>query len=97
MELEESIEYLKELVEAFYVFPNPQSIEIKDSEIKYIETVLKALENSIPKEEIEKKIEELNKGKMDIITSPIYSRDEKLQILERNRLKKEILQELLKE
>ncbi len=52
------------------------------------------LENSIPKEVVEKKMEELNKGKMDIVTSPIYSRDEKLQILERNRLKKEILQEL---
>lgn len=42
-ELEEAINYVEELIEQFYEFPNPKSVEIKDREIGNIETILKEL------------------------------------------------------
>lgn len=60
-----------------------------------LKTALNYIDNSISKEVIEEKIEELKNRKMDIVTSPIYSRDEKLSILKRNQIKRKILQELL--
>ncbi len=52
--LEEAIKFLKNFVSLFYEFPNPQSVSIKDSEIKNVETVLNYIDNSISKEKIEK-------------------------------------------
>ena len=43
-ELEEAINDVEELIERFYEFPNPESVEIKDKEIGNIETILKELE-----------------------------------------------------
>jgi len=72
-ELEEAINDVEELIEQFYEFPNPKSVEIKDREIGNIETVLKELkrpqeennklEDYIEKDKIREKIEELNKNK----------------------------------
>ena len=42
-ELEEAINDVEELIEQFYKFPNPESVEIKDKEIGNIETILKEL------------------------------------------------------
>jgi len=54
-----------------------------------------ALDNSVSKDEIEEKIEEIKRRKMDIVTSPIHNTDEKLEILEKDKIRKEVLQELL--
>lgn len=62
-----------------------------DRLIKYIK------EESIPKEVVEEKIEEIKGRKMDIVTSPIHSTNEKLEILEKDQIRKDILQEILKE
>lgn len=51
----------------------------------------------IHKDKVKEKIKEINKSKMYIVTSPVHNRDEKLEILTRNRIKKEILEELLGE
>ena len=42
--IEEAINSIKELIEGFYNFPNPQSVSMPDYKIKDIETVLKELE-----------------------------------------------------
>ena len=55
-ELEEVIDNIKNIIEIFYEFPNPQSVKIKDCEVKNLETVLNYIENSIPKEVIIDKI-----------------------------------------
>lgn len=54
--LEEAIKFLKNFISLFYEFPNPQSVSIKDSEIKNVETVLNYIDNSISTEVIEEKI-----------------------------------------
>lgn len=66
-QLEKAINDVEELIEQFYEFPNPKSVEIKDREIGNIETILKELkrlqEDYIEKDKIREKIEELNKNK----------------------------------
>ena len=59
MELEEAKQKLEEFIGIFYEFPNPTSVSIRDYEVTAIETVLQALDNSIPKEKVENKIEYL--------------------------------------
>ena len=51
-EQREAIEICKEIIEPFYDFPNPISIEIKDTDVRAIETVLNMLK------EKDKEIEE---------------------------------------
>ena len=62
-----------------------------DRLIKYIK------EESIPKAVLKKEIEEIKGRKMDIVTSPIHGTNEKLEILEKDQIRKDILQEILKE
>lgn len=57
--LEEAIKFLKNFISLFYEFPNPQSVSIKDSEIKNVETVLNYIDNSISTEVIEEKIKQI--------------------------------------
>lgn len=66
-ELEEAKQKLKEFIGLFYEFPNPTSISMRDYEVQAIETVLQALENSIPKKKVEEKIEELGISDEDIL------------------------------
>lgn len=54
MELKEAKQKLEEFIGIFYEFPNPTSVSIRDYEVTAIETVLQALNNSIPKEKVEK-------------------------------------------
>ena len=68
-----------------------------DNQSIAIETVLQALENSIPIKKIEDKIEELENCKMDIVQSPVHNVNEKMKILDRNMIKREALQELLED
>jgi hypothetical protein len=48
-------------------------------------------------DKIKEKIEKLKGRKMDIVTSPVHNTDEKLKILEKDKIRKEILEELLEE
>lgn len=59
MELEEAKKLLEKFIGLFYEFPNPTSVSMKDYEVTAIETVLQALDNSIPKEKVEDKIQKL--------------------------------------
>lgn len=43
---------------------------------------------------LENNIKELEKKKMDIVTSPVHNSDEKIEMLRKNRIKIEILKEL---
>lgn len=52
--LENAKQKLEEFIGIFYEFPNPTSVSIRDYEVTAIETVLKALDNYIPKEKVEK-------------------------------------------
>lgn len=52
-------------------------------------------EDYIPIEKIKDKIEELKERKMDIVTSPIHNADEKIEILKKDKIRIQVLQELL--
>ena len=52
-------------------------------------------ENVIPKQKVKDKIEEIKERKMDIVTSPIHNRDEKIEILKKDKIRIQVLQELL--
>ena len=87
MELEEAINNLKKLIE-----PKENRI-VMELDIQALETVLQALENSIPKKKIEDKIEELNvvenaEALTDILYRQNYTITELVQF---------VLQELLEE
>lgn len=101
MELEEAKKILDNLKNVLgtgmCMFGNTIDMNKDTGYIEAIETVLKALENSIDKETIKSKIEELNKHKMDIVTSLIHNTDEKLEMLKRNQIKIKIFKELLEE
>lgn len=49
----------------------------------------------IPIQKIKDKIEELKERKMDIVTSPIHNADEKIEILKKDKIRIQVLQELL--
>ncbi len=49
----------------------------------------------IPVQKVKDKIEEIKERKMDIVTSPIYNRDEKIEILKKDKIRIQVLQELL--
>ncbi len=53
--------------------------------------------NSIPKKKIEDKIKELENCKMDIVQSPAHNVNEKMKMLDKNIIKREVLQELLED
>lgn len=44
---------------------------------------------------VKDKIEELKERKMDIVTSPIHNADEKIEILKKDKIRIQVLQELL--
>lgn len=50
---------------------------------------------SISVQKIKDKIEELKERKMDIVTSPIHNADEKIEILKKDKIRIQVLQELL--
>ena len=52
-------------------------------------------ENVIPKQKVKDKIEEIKERKMDIVTSPIHNREEKIEILKKDKIRIQVLQELL--
>lgn len=52
-------------------------------------------ENYILIQKIKDKIEEIKERKMDIVTSPIHNRDEKIEILKKDKIRIQVLQELL--
>ena len=49
----------------------------------------------VPIQKIKDKIEEIKERKMDIVTSPIHNRDEKIEILKKDKIRIQVLQELL--
>lgn len=53
------------------------------------------MQHSIPVQKVKDKIEEIKERKMDIVTSPIYNRDEKIEILKKDKIRIQVLQELL--
>lgn len=52
-------------------------------------------ENYIPIKKVKDKIEEIKERKMDIVTSPIHNADEKIEILKKDKIRIQVLQELL--
>lgn len=52
-------------------------------------------ENYIPVQKIKDKIEEIKERKMDIVTSLVHNADEKIEILKKDKIRIQILQELL--
>ena len=66
-ELKDAVDLLTEIIKDYKFKHSSKNIMYKEThlgiaQIKAIETVLNYIENSIPKEVIEKKIEELNEG-----------------------------------
>lgn len=55
----------------------------------------KLLKSSIPIQKIKDKIEEIKERKMDIVTSLVHNADEKIEILKKDKIRIQILQELL--
>lgn len=53
------------------------------------------IRESIPIQKVKDKIEELKERKMDIVTSPIHNADEKIEILKKDKIRIQVLQELL--
>ena len=49
----------------------------------------------IPKQIVKDKIEEIKERKMDIVTSPIHNRDEKIEILKKDKIRIQVLREIL--
>ena len=67
-EQREAIEICKEkIIESFYDFPNPTSIELKDTDVRAIEMVLSMLQEQ--QEEIEKKDKQI-----DLMAELVYKR-----------------------
>lgn len=52
-------------------------------------------ENFIPVQKVKDKIEEIKERKMDIVMSLVHNRDEKIEILKKDKIRIQILQELL--
>lgn len=57
--------------------------------------IIKDLLDNIPVQKVKDKIEEIKKRKMDIVTHPLYSTAEKLEILNKDKIRIQVLQELL--
>lgn len=67
-EQREAIEICKEkIIESFYDFPNPTSIELKDTDVEAIEIVLSLIKEQ--QEEIEKKDKQI-----DLMAELVYKR-----------------------
>ena len=106
MELEEAIKYFENFTNYTKDVWKKEQKEKFDKKyeqdlckrVKMFELLLKYIkEESIPKAVLKKEIEEIKGRKMDIVTSPIHSTNEKLEILEKDQIRKDILQEILKE
>ena len=67
------------------------TLEIVTDEVKQTQTKCE----TIPVQKIKDKIEELKERKMDIVTSPIHNADEKIEILKKDKIRIQVLQELL--
>ena len=95
MKLENSIIYLNDLL--------TEDIRIdditkeRDSIYKDYKDLGKEFYNSIPKKKIEDKIKEIENCKMDIVQSSIHNVNEKMKMLDRNIIKREVLQDLLED
>lgn len=59
-EEKKAIEEMGLIIEAFYDFPNPQSIDFHDKDVKYLETILNLIDNQ------QKEIEEIKKENLEI-------------------------------
>lgn len=78
-EQREAIEICKEkIIESFYDFPNPTSIELKDTDVEAIETVLSLIKEQ--QEEIEKYKSMIIEHKKQLKQSGIYGYDYDLKI-----------------
>ena len=83
------IQSLKTVLQTLKRYINGGIFSVK--QMKYI------TKNYISKKEIEDKIEELKNYKMDIVQSPVHNVNEKMKMLDKNMIKREVLQELLEE
>ena len=92
--LENLIKGYRELEEENNKFRNGDIITPK-LEAKTRKAIFNDLKNYIPKSKIKEKIEEIKGRKMDIVTSPVHNCDEKLEILKKDKIRIEVLQELL--
>ena len=78
-EQREAIEICKEkIIESFYDFPNPTSIELKDTDVEAIEIVLSLIKEQ--QEEIEKKDKQI-----DLMAEYISKRDVEEDICMKNK------------
>ena len=78
-EQREAIEICKEkIIESFYAFPNPTSIELKDKDVGAIEMVLSLIKEQ--QEEIEKYKNMIEEHKKQLKKSGIYGYDYDLKI-----------------
>ena len=78
-EQREAIEICKEkIIESFYDFPNPTSIELKDTDVEAIDTVLSLIKEQ--QEEIEKYKSMIIEHKKQLKQSGIYGYDYDLKI-----------------
>lgn len=60
------------------------------------ELIIRILSNDyIPVQKVKDKIEEIKERKMDIVTSLVHNADEKIEILKKDKIRIQILQELL--
>lgn len=72
MELEEAKKYLEIMIKTFDTkCPNVNVRNVNCLKVEATKTVLQALDNSIPKEKVEKKIEELNNLQLQTIENKL--------------------------
>ncbi len=91
MKLEKSVErQTKNTIEYYKNLDNLEEAPIDILRAMY-KDLLQELRKSIPKKKIEDKIEELENCKMDIVQSPVHNVNEKMKILDRNMIKREVL------
>ena len=55
-----AIERIKEIIECFYCFPNPTSIELKDCDCSTLETILNLIEKLQKENEKYKRLSKMN-------------------------------------
>lgn len=94
---EEEIEVIEHIL-SDYKRVLKENEELKNQEAtqrKINELLVQRYSNSIPVQKVKDKIEEIKERKMDIVMSQIHNRDEKIEILKKDKIRIQVLQELL--
>ena len=90
-EEKKAVEKIKEIIECFYIFPNPISIELKDCDCSTLEIALKLIEK------LQKENEKLKNKLLDILEGQKVIKEETPQYIKENYVLVEKIKKELKE